>query len=543
MQTLGSMQSWPLLVWKLIDHAAVNHGTREIVTLTVEGPLHRSNWQEVRARAKKLAQALSQLGIQRGERVATLAWNTYRHLECWFGISGMAAVAHTINPRLFEEQIAYIVNHAEDRVLFLDLSFVGLVEKLAPRLNSIEHYVLLTDRAHMPHGSCIDFLCYEELVAAQNGAFAWVDLDESAPAGLCYTSGTTGNPKGVIYTHRANVLHSLAATQINAMALSAKSVALPVVNMFHANAWGIPYAAASVGAKLVLGGPHFDAATLHGLILEEDVTVTAAVPTVWLSLLQHLAKTGLGLGKLERVMVGGSAAPRSMIETFERRYGVTCTHLWGMTELSPLGTVNDLCAIGAALPPEQQLDLKCKQGRAPFGVEMTIKDDAGNVLSRDGKTFGHLMVKGPWVIERYFKDDGGNILDAEGFFDTSDIATIDPHGYMQITDRSKDVIKSGGEWISSIDLENAAVGCGGVAEAAAIGLPHPKWGERPLLIVVRKPGAHVTEADILDHLKTKVAKWWLPDAVVFVAELPHTATGKLLKSKLRKDFEDYELST
>lgn len=543
MQPLGSMQSWPLLVWKLIDHAALNHDAREIVTETSEGQVHRSNWLEVRDRAKKLAQVLCRLGIKSGDRVATLAWNTHRHVECFYGISGMGAVTHTINPRLFDDQIAYIANHAEDRILFLDLSFVALVERLAPGLKSIEHYVLLADRAHMPENSNLDFLCYEELIQAEDGDFIWVDLDEHAPAALCYTSGTTGNPKGVIYSHRANVLHSLAASQINAMAISAKSVILPVVNMYHANGWGIPYAAASVGAKLVMGGPHFDAPTLHRLIVHEGVTMTAAVPTVWLSMLQYLEETGNDLGKLERVVVGGSAAPRSMIEAFERRYGVTFAHLWGMTELGPVGTVNDLCAAGAALPLEQQLDLKCKQGRPLFGVEMAIKDDAGRIVPRDGKTFGHLMVKGPWVIERYFKGDGGDILDPEGFFDTGDVATMDKLGYMQITDRSKDVIKSGGEWISSIELENAAVGCKGVAEAAVIGVPHPKWDERPLLIVVRKADSNVTGADILDHLKSKVAKWWLPNDIVFVSELPHTATGKILKTKLREDFKDHKLAT
>lgn len=543
MQPLGSMQSWPLLVWKLIDHAALNHDAREIVTETSEGQVHRSNWLEVRDRAKKLAQVLCRLGIKSGDRVATLAWNTHRHVECFYGISGMGAVTHTINPRLFDDQIAYIANHAEDRILFLDLSFVALVERLAPGLKSIEHYVLLADRAHMPENSNLDFLCYEELIQAEDGDFIWVDLDEHAPAALCYTSGTTGNPKGVIYSHRANVLHSLAASQINAMAISAKSVILPVVNMYHANGWGIPYAAASVGAKLVMGGPHFDAPTLHRLIVHEGVTMTAAVPTVWLSMLQYLEETGNDLGKLERVVVGGSAAPRSMIEAFERRYGVTFAHLWGMTELGPVGTVNDLCAAGAALPLEQQLDLKCKQGRPLFGVEMAVKDDAGHIVPRDGKTFGHLMVKGPWVIERYFKGDGGDILDPEGFFDTGDVATMDKLGYMQITDRSKDVIKSGGEWISSIELENAAVGCKGVAEAAVIGVPHPKWDERPLLIVVRKADSNVTGADILDHLKSKVAKWWLPNDIVFVPELPHTATGKILKTKLREDFKDHKLAT
>lgn len=537
------MQDWPLLVWKLIDHAALNHGGREIVTQTVEGPLHRTSWREVHGRAKRVAQALERLGVRRGDRVATLAWNTHRHIECWYGISGMGAVAHTINPRLFQDQIVYIANHAEDQLLFFDLSFVKLVEELAPRLETVKQFIVMTDRAHMPADSKLALLCYEDLLAAEDGDYAWAQLPETAPAGLCYTSGTTGNPKGVLYSHRSNVLHSFGALAVDTLGLSSRTAVLPVVPMYHANAWGVPYAAAAAGAKLVLGGPHFDAETLHRLIIDEGVTLTAAVPTVWLGVLQYLEATGKKLGSLQRVVIGGAAAPRSMIDSFERKYDVTVAHAWGMTEMSPLGTVGSLCAAGAELPWEQQLDLKAKQGRAIFGVEMTIKDDQGRELPHDGKSFGHLMVRGPWVVERYFRGDGGEVLDPDGWFDTGDVATIDERGYMQITDRSKDVIKSGGEWISSIELENEAVGCPGVAEAAVIGIAHPKWDERPLLIVVRKDGATVTKEQILDHLRSRVAKWWMPDDVVFVDSLPHTATGKLQKNALREQFKDCRLPT
>jgi fatty-acyl-CoA synthase len=540
---LGSMQGWPLLVSKLIDHAARSYPTTEIVTQSVEGPLHRTNWLEVQQRAKRIAQALTRLGISEGDRVATLAWNTWRHIECWYGISGMGAVAHTINPRLFQDQIAYIANHAEDKVLFFDLTFLKLVEELAPRFETLEHYVLMTDRAHMPADSSLDLLCYEDLVAAEDGDYDWPALDENAPAGLCYTSGTTGNPKGVLYSHRSNVIHTFGACQIDALGMSSRTVVLPVVPMFHANAWGVPYAAAASGAKIVMGGPNNDAETLQRLIVDEGVTLTAAVPTVWLAMLQYLETTGKTLGKLDRVVIGGSAAPRSMIEAFERDYGVTVAHAWGMTEMSPLGSVGMLCAGGMAESPERQLDLKCKQGRALFGVEMTLKDDDGREMPRDGQAFGRLMVRGPWIVDTYFKGDGGEVLDGDGWFDTGDVATIDPRGYMQITDRSKDVIKSGGEWISSIDLENAAVGCPGVAEAAVIGLPHPKWDERPLLIVIRKAGAAVTKDEVLAHLKDKIAKWWLPDDVVFVDSIPHTATGKIQKTALREQFKDYRLPT
>lgn len=535
---LGSMQDWPLLVWKLIDHAAVTAPRQAIVTQTVEGPLHRTNWREVRVRARKVANALHRFGIGQGERVGTLAWNTHRHVECWYGISGMGAVAHTVNPRLFDDQIVYILNHAADRVLFLDLTFVELVQRLAPRLETIERFVILTDREHMP-GTDLAFECYEDLLARETGDFDWAELDERSPAGLCYTSGTTGNPRGVLYTHRSNVLQTFACSQAAVFNLSAQSTVLPIVPMFHANAWALPYAAALAGAKLVMGGPHHDAITLQRLIETEGVTVTGAVPTVWLAMLQHLKRTGTRLGDLKRVVIGGSAAPRSMIEAFERDLDIEVVHAWGLTELSPLGSACTLSAEAAALPFEQQLDLKCKQGQPVFGIEMKIVDENGRELPRDGRSAGNLKVRGPWVIAQYFHDSRTRPLDEEGWFDTGDIATLDNESYMQITDRSKDVIKSGGEWISSVALENAAVGCPGIAEAAVIGVPHPRWGERPLLILVRSAESDVTAHDVRTYLSGRIAKWWMPEDIVFEASIPHTATGKIMKTALRERFSGF----
>jgi acyl-CoA synthetase (AMP-forming)/AMP-acid ligase II len=539
----GFMQDWPLLVWRLIDHAALYHGHREIVSLTCEGDENRSTWGSVQKRAKRVAAALRAMGIQPGDRVATLAWNTHRHIESWYGISGIGAVAHTINPRLFEDQIVFIANHAEDRVLFLDLTFVKLVEKLAPRFETIRHYVLLTDRAHMPADSALDFICYEDWIAEQPDDQPWTELDENAPAGLCYTSGTTGNPKGVQYSHRSNVLHAMAACMTDTFAVGVRSVVMPIAPMYHANAWSIPYTTAACGAKLVMAGPHFDPPTLQKMIVQEQVDLALAVPTIWLGMLQHLEKTGGNLGNLRYTGIGGSAVPRSMIEAYDKLHNVRVMQLWGMTEMSPLGTIGSPTPEVAALSYEQELDYRVKQGRALFGVEMKIVDEDGQELPRDGKAFGRLMVRGPWIVGSYFKGDGGDVLDAEGWFDTGDVATLDPLGYMQIVDRSKDVIKSGGEWISSIDLENVAVGCPGVAEAAVIGVPHPKWDERPLLVIVRKEGAEVSEADIRAYLSDKIAKWWMPDAIAFVDEIPHTATGKIQKVTLRQQFRDYVLPT
>ncbi len=539
----GTMQDWPLLVSRLIDHAALNHGAREVVSLTCEGTEHRSNWREVHGRARQVAAALRRMGVQIGDRVATLAWNTHRHVESWYGISGMGGVAHTINPRLFDEQIVYIANHAEDRVLFFDLTFLGQVQRLAPRFTSIEHFVVLTDRAHMPVDSGLDLLCYEDLIATESSETPWTVVDENTPSGLCYTSGTTGNPKGVQYSHRSNVLHAMAACMTDTFQIGAATVVFPIVNMFHANAWSIPYAAAVAGAKLVMGGPNTDAPTLQKMIIAERVDLALAVPTIWLGMLQHLEKNGGGLGVLDRTAIGGSAVPRSMIESFDKLHGVRVLQLWGMTEMSPIGTIGTPVPEVITMSYDQQLDYRIKQGRAIFGVEMKIVGENGDELPRDGQAFGRLLVRGPWVVGSYFKGDGGEVLDADGWFDTGDVATLDPYGYMQIVDRSKDVIKSGGEWISSIDLENAAVGAPGVAEAAVIGVPHPKWDERPLLLVRPKEGATVSKESILAYLDGKIAKWWMPDEVLIVDDLPHTATGKLLKTELRERYKDFKLPT
>ena len=417
------------------------------------------------------------------------------------------------------------------------------MEKLEAEMPGVKGFVIMTDRAHMPQTSLKNVICYEELIAAESADFEWPEFDENTASSLCYTSGTTGNPKGVLYSHRSTVIHSMMANQPDALGLGSRDVVLPVVPMFHANAWSIPYGALMCGAKLVMPGPNMDGASIYELLETEGVTFTAAVPTVWLMLLQYLEREGKTLSALKRVVIGGSAAPRAMIETFQRKYGAQVVHAWGMTETSPLGTLGQLKAGMETMSEDEQITVQCKQGRAIFGIEMKITDDAGKELPRDGKAFGNLKVRGPWVVGSYLKGEGGQVLDAGGWFDTGDVATLDPAGYMQITDRSKDVIKSGGEWISSIDLENAAVGHPGVAEAAVIGIVHPKWDERPLLIIVRKPGSNVGRDEVLDFLKDKIAKWWMPDDVAFVDELPHTATGKLLKTRLREDFKGYKLPT
>lgn len=539
----GLMQDWPLRVTTIIDHAARFHGDREIVTRSVEGPITRTTYKEIHLRARKVAQALSRLGIREGDIVATMAWNTARHLEAWYGIMGMGAVCHTLNPRLFAEQLVYIINHAEDKVIFLDLTFVPILEGIADKLPKVKAYVVMTDRAHMPETSLPNALCFEDIVNAEDGAFKWAEVDENAACGLCYTSGTTGNPKGVLYSHRSNVLHSMAANTGDALGMKSVDSMLPVVPMFHANAWGIAFAAPAVGAKLVMPGANMDGESIYELLDKEKVTVTAAVPTVWLMLLQYLEKTGSKLPVLERVVIGGSAAPRSMIEIFEEKYGVDVFHAWGMTEMSPMGTLGALKAGMSELPLEKQIDVKAKQGRAIYTVEMKITDDDGKELPSDGKAFGILKVRGPAVAGAYLKGEGGNILDEDGWFDTGDVATIDPLGYMQITDRAKDVIKSGGEWISSIEIENVAVGHPKVSEAAVIGIAHPKWDERPLLIIVPMEGEKPSKDDILRYMEGKIVKWWMPDDVVFVDEIPHTATGKIQKLTLRDQFKDYKLPT
>jgi fatty-acyl-CoA synthase len=536
----GLMQDWPLLCHRIIDHAATFHAGRPVVSRLVEGPIHRTTYGEIRTRALKVAQRLERDGVRFGDRVATLAWNTFRHVEAWYGIMGIGAIYHTVNPRLFPDQIVWIVNHAEDRVMMTDLTFVPLLEKLADRLPTIERYVVLTDAAHMPATSLKNAVPYEDWIAEADGDFAWKSFDENTAAGMCYTSGTTGHPKGVLYSHRSNVLHSMMASMGDAMGVSSRDVIMPVVPMFHANCWGLALTAPMNGAALVLPGMKMDGASIFELLDQYRVTCTAAVPTIWMMLLQHLEATGATLPYLNRVVIGGSACPRAMTEKFENNYGVNVIHAWGMTEMSPLGSLCTIKPEYINLEGEALLELKVKQGHPPFGVEMRITDDLGYDQLWDGKTFGRLKVRGPAVARRYFKDDA-DILDDSGFFDTGDVATIDPHGYMQITDRSKDVIKSGGEWISSIDLENLAVGHPKVAEAAVIGVHHPKWDERPLLVIVLKKEEAAEKGELLSFMRGKVADWWLPDDVVFVEEIPHTATGKIQKTALRERFKDYIL--
>jgi fatty-acyl-CoA synthase len=540
---LGLMQDWPLLCHRIIDHAAIQHGNREIVSRSVEGPLHRTTFREARLRALKVAQRLQREGIKEGDRVATVAWNTWRHLETWYGITGAGAVYHTINPRLFPEQIAYIMNHAEDRLAFVDLTFVPLFEKLQDKLPTVERYVVLTDAAHMPQTSLRNAVAYEDWIAEADGDFRWVSLDENAACGMCYTSGTTGNPKGVVYSHRSNVLHSMMAAAPDAFDLSVQDTIMPAVPFFHANGWSIAFTAPMVGCKLVLPGAKLDGASLYDLLEGEGVTMTAAVPTIWLMLLTHMEANNFKLSTLRRVLIGGSACPPAMIEKFEKAYGVTVAHAWGMTEMNPIGSI---CAIKPDYDAQdwgKLLEVKSKQGAAPFTVEMKIVDDADKELPWDGKTFGRLKVRGVAVAKSYFKGEGGQILDEDGYFDTGDVATIDPYGNMQITDRAKDVIKSGGEWISSIDIENLAVGHPKVAEAAVIGIRHPKWDERPLLVIVLKKDQAASKEEILEFMQGKIAKWWMPDDVAFVDEIPHTATGKIQKITLREQFQNYALPT
>jgi len=539
---LGLMQDWPLLCHRIIDHAATYHPDRAVVSRSIEGPIHTTNYAQVRARALKVAQRLERDGIKQGDRVATMAWNTWRHLETWYGILGIGAVYHTVNPRLFPEQICWIVNHAEDRMMFVDLTFLPILEKHAAGLKTIERFVVLTDKAHMPQTALKNAVAYEEWIGEVDGDFAWKNFDENTAAGMCYTSGTTGNPKGVLYSHRSNVLHSMFAAIPDAMGVSSRDVVLPVVPMFHANCWGLALTSPMMGAALVMPGAKLDGPSIYELLDTYKVSFTAAVPTVWLMLLQDLEKTGGKLPHLKRVVIGGSSCPRAMTQTFQDTYGVEVIHAWGMTEMSPLGSLCSLKPEYAALTGDARLDVQMKQGHPPFGVEMKITDDSDKKLPWDGKTFGRLKVRGPAVARRYFKDDS-EILDDEGFFDTGDVATMDQHGYMQITDRSKDVIKSGGEWISSIDLENLAVGHPKVAEAAVIGVQHPKWDERPLLVVVLKKDQKADKAEILDFMQGKIAKWWMPDDVAFVDDIPHTATGKILKTELRLRFKDYRLPT
>ena len=533
---LGLMQDWPLRIHRLIDHAARHHGGRAIVSRSVEGPMHRTDYATLRRRSLALAQRLVREGVQPGDRVATLAWNTWRHIEAWYGITGAGAVYHTLNPRLFPDQIAWILNHAESRLLFLDLSFVALAESIAAKLPHITRYVVLTDAAHMPATSLPGAVDYESWLAEADGDFDWLPGEENAAAGLCYTSGTTGEPKGVLYSHRSNVLHALAVAAPDMMGLSAMDRVMPVVPMFHANGWCLPFVAPLTGAGLVLPGPKLDGLSLHGLMQAEGVTFTAAVPTVWLGLLQHMEATGAELSTLKRVVIGGSACPRALTSAFEQR-GIHVVHAWGMTETSPIGTICGVKPEVAGRDAEGVLDLQETQGFPPFTVDMRIVGDDGAEKPWDGTTFGNLQVRGPTVTRGYFRT--GDALTPDGWFETGDVATIDPAGYMHITDRTKDVIKSGGEWISSIALENLAMGHPDVAEPAVVAARHPKWDERPLLVVVAKPGRQVTREGMVAHLAPHVAKWCLPDDVVVVEEIPHTATGKILKTKLREQFAGY----
>jgi fatty-acyl-CoA synthase len=538
------MQNWPLTVDKILDHAKQWHGHVEIVSRSVEGPIVRETYAQAHERAKKLSNALQRLGVTPGDRVATLAWNTARHLEAWYAIMGMGAVCHTLNPRLFADQLCYIINHAEDQVLFTDLTFVPTLIEQRARMPSVKHVVVMTDEAHMDQAAGLEgALCFETLVAENSADFEWGGFDENTAAGLCYTSGTTGNPKGVLYSHRSNFLHTLVTLGADVMGISGKDVVLPVVPMFHANAWGLAFSAPAVGAKLVMPGAKLDGASILELLESERVTFSAAVPTVWQMLLAELRDKKVKLSTVKRVVIGGSAVPEAIVRGFRDEFGVDVTHAWGMTEMSPMGTLSSPNGEVAAMGAEAQLKYKLKQGRAPIGVEMKLVDDAGQPLPNDGATFGRLLVKGPAVVGEYFKGDGGQVLDADGFFDTGDVATIDAHGYMQITDRAKDVIKSGGEWISTIEIENLAVGHPKAALCAVIGAAHPKWDERPVLLVKLKEGETATKEEFLKFLEGKIAKWWTPDDVVFVDDIPLGATGKIDKKLIRERMKGYVLPT
>ena len=529
----GLMMDMPLLLPGLLRHAAKFHGATEIVSRAEEGGIHRYTYADAAARTGRLAHALVELGLKPGDRVGTLAWNGYRHFELYFAVPGAGFVCHTINPRLFAEQITFIVNDAEDRFIFVDLSFLKLLESVAPNLPKVEGYVIMTDREHMPVTTLPNALCYEDLVAGRPEHFAWPDLDERTASGMCYTSGTTGNPKGVLYSHRSTMLHSMACVRADVFGLSTRDTLMPVVPMFHVNSWGLPYAAAMTGAKLVLPGGKLDGASLAELIATEGVTISAGVPTVWLALLDHADAAQVGLPTLERVLVGGSAVSASLIGRFAAR-GVRTVHAWGMTETSPVAASSVLDRRHDSLTPDQKTAIQLKQGFALCGADLRIVDHAGTEVPWDGKTHGVLEVRGPWICSGYYNNDDRSAFSADGWFATGDVCTMTPDGYMEIVDRTKDVIKSGGEWISSIALENIAIGHPAVREAAAIGRPDDKWGERPRLVLALKPGAQLTAAEMRAFLEPKIAKWWMPDDLVIVEELPHTATGKLLKMELRR---------
>ena len=545
---LGQMMSQPLLISSLLVHADRHHGNREIVTRRPEGEIHRTTWRGIAGRARRVANALEGLGIKQTQRVATLAWNTDRHMELYYGASGAGMVLHTLNPRLHPDQLVWIADNAGDQALFFDITFLPLVEATAARYATVKHFILMSDRAHMPAATKIPgLICYEDLLDGASDTYDWPQLDENLASSLCYTSGTTGNPKGVLYSHRSTVLHAYAAVAPDALNLSSRDTILPVVPMFHVNAWGLPYAAAMTGAKIVFPGAAMDGKSLYDLFEGEGVTLSAGVPTVWQGLLAHTEANGLSFSTMRRTVIGGSACPPAMLRAFDQKYKVQVLHAWGMTEMSPLGTVCTLKGGQEGLKGEDRYSVLSKQGRAIYGVDMKIVGPDGKELPWDGKTSGELLVRGPWIVDSYYNRHGEDILRFDdaglGWFPTGDVSAIDPDGFMQITDRTKDVIKSGGEWISSIDLENIAMGHPGIAMAACIAAHHPKWDERPLLVVMKKPDAKVTKEDVLAWFDGKIAKWWLPDDVVFVETIPLGATGKMQKNKLRDEFKDYVLPT
>jgi fatty-acyl-CoA synthase len=532
----GLMMQQPLLISSLLMHAERHHGEQEVVSRRVEGDIHRETYRELAARSRRMAKALGTLGVRSGQRVATLAWNGYRHMELYYAVSGSGAVLHTLNPRLHPDHVVYIADHAEDEVLFFDMTFMPIIEAIASRVKTIKHFVAMTDRAHMPKDSKVtNLLCFEELIDANGDKFEWPTFDENSASSLCYTSGTTGNPKGVLYSHRSTLLHTFAIALPDALNCSGRDVILPVVPMFHVNAWGLPYAACMMGSKMVFPGPGLDGKSLYELFENEAVTLSAGVPTVWQGLLGYVESNGLKFSTMRRTVIGGSACPPAMMKKFEEQYGVRVLHAWGMTEMSPVGTVATMKTKHVGATPEEQFAVQAKQGRSVFGVDMKIIDPNGKELPWDGKTSGELLVRGPWVVSAYFKSEGGDPL-IDGWFPTGDVATIDPDGYMQITDRSKDVIKSGGEWIGSIDLENIAMANPKVAMAACIAAQHPKWDERPLLIVVKKPNVELTRDELIGFFEGRIAKWWTPDDVVFVDAIPLGATGKMLKNRLREQY-------
>ena len=537
----GLMQQQSLLISSLIEFANRHHGDGEVVSRRVEGDIHKYTWADVANRSRQMANALDGLKLAQGARVATLAWNGYRHLELYFGVSGSGRVLHTLNPRLHPDQVVWIANHAEDQILFFDMTFLPLVQAVHAKCSSIKHWVVMCDEDKLPKDSGIPNLTsYEALIAGRSTQFEWPQLDENTASSMCYTSGTTGNPKAALYSHRSTLLHAYAAALPDVMCISARDAILPVVPMFHVNAWGIPYSAAMTGAKLVFPGPALDGKSIYELIEAEKVTFAAGVPTVWQMLLSHMKPNALSFSSLKRTVIGGSACPPAMIDAFRELYGVEVLHAWGMTEMSPLGTLCTLKNKHLHLPEEAQMKLRLKQGRAIFGVDMKIVNEAGESLPHDGKTYGDLLVKGPWIIREYYKQEASSAL-VDGWFPTGDVATIDEDGFMQITDRSKDVIKSGGEWISSIDIENIAMAHPDVVMAACIGMPHPKWDERPVVCVVKKPGSNVSAADLLQFYEGKTAKWQIPDDAIFVEAIPLGATGKMLKTKLREHLIDYKL--